>query len=401
MTADVIHRAQKALLLCQPQKNPKEDTKLKSGIISGHKVAILGVLAGSSALIALAATISFVFASYIVAAICAAALVTVLLSTVLASRLNISKKILTLLDNLAQNVTDLFNKNLGLHKDIDLLKESLKKREVLKKQVEETKNPAALIKTPEEELKHKVEELSQKLLDSQQEVEKLKKIKDPLANKEQAQQHIPLENRMMDLKLSNQNMTKAKEAKTLPLRNKKDDDNVELKRKLNEVQDRETLLKQQLKQKEQELQNRQAKNPNIHPLQKQYNILKQQYTELELHYKELVKEYKDLDDTYNRETNEWQVWGDSAEKEIDELKKKLLAKVSDQTQGIVGILSSQAHIANALKKVSEDLKGKFKNKKHKDKIEKVITDLLTNLKQNPLETINGLMPKKEQSPQKT
>ena len=142
MTADVIHRAQKALLLCQPQKNPKEDTKLKSGIISGHKVAILGVLAGSSALIALAATISFVFASYIVAAICAAALVTVLLSTVLASRLNISKKILTLLDNLAQNVTDLFNKNLGLHKDIDLLKESLKKREVLKKQVEETKNPA-------------------------------------------------------------------------------------------------------------------------------------------------------------------------------------------------------------------------------------------------------------------
>ncbi len=117
-TAVKVQEAQQALKIDQP--GDKKDKEI--GILDGRRVATIVTLGVASALALTAAIIVSIFATYVVAALCAASFVSIVIAAIIASRIDISKDLLTLIEQLSQKIEKLFNNNKDLTQEIEKLR---------------------------------------------------------------------------------------------------------------------------------------------------------------------------------------------------------------------------------------------------------------------------------------
>lgn len=157
MSASVVavQRAQKALDLYQPEEGKKEKDK-EIGFLDSRRVATIVTLGVASALAATAAAVVSIFSTYIVMGLCVAAVVSIVIAAIIASRIDLSKDLVSLIEKMSRRIENLFKSNQNLAVEIEKLKahpegeqkleevnpmvEELRKEiEKLRKELDETK----------------------------------------------------------------------------------------------------------------------------------------------------------------------------------------------------------------------------------------------------------------------
>lgn len=154
MSASVFNDAYQALNLNQAQNQPIIKNE-KAGRLNNRTITVV-MLAGASILVATAAIVAAVFASYLVAAVCAGSCLLLAFSAILASQIKHSPALLDLIKKMTQKITNLLLeiKELRGRQPLPVIpspnQELLKQIEELKRELE---NKNKLLNIPTQDLK--------------------------------------------------------------------------------------------------------------------------------------------------------------------------------------------------------------------------------------------------------